>query len=253
MNNASISPTIIIAHPTKAYDRQLSAKWGIERTLYKCRPAAALQIDDGLNKPYINLHPVQRAQDIVSGSGVLLYEDFFKSKSPWFKTDTFVFVGGRALRCIRNAFLSIFLYKLYKPKSLLSNPNDLFIKITRRNPQDLENLFNSLSPRSAAGHLNFHFNFEGIYPLLSDFEWFSKNQSEVYWSGNMIYIMMAATVSQNRRLLANSGWNIREFVEGVPSNAFISESTRENKRTVNLWYWANTASMAKALNERTAS
>lgn len=236
-----MAPTIIIVHATKAYDRPASAKYGINRTLEKCRPAMLLEIGDGMNRSYLGLPRIMQDKDRLPGSGMFLDPRFFRARIPWFKTNDFVFLGGRVNRCLTNAFLSTLLFKLHDPDSLFANPNCgmQFIMNNGRNA-----LLAQRGERKEETSLNFHFNFEGSYGSETDFQ---RLISDVYWSPNMPHMMMAESMASDYRMLAASGWNIKQFANGAEYKPHALVGTRENKRIISLYYWTDTNKLAETL------
>jgi hypothetical protein len=241
---AGKAPTIIIVHASRFYDRQASAKYGIGRTIDKCRPAMILEIEDIFYSSYLAL-PAYSRTSAVPGAGVLLDKFLFESRGRWFDTDTFVFVGGRPDKCLANAFLSTFLLKAYDPDSIF---RDLACW-QMRNFSWQQDLFNNLTPRSENSPLYFHFNFEGIYSSTWDFRHFcaGPDPEAINWSPETPWVMMATTINRNRKILERCGFNVRGIVNGIPDRTFIPNTSGGNKRIIYLFYWINTADMAKAI------
>ena len=238
-------PTILIVHPTKSYDRYASAKRGIQATLQHCTPALPLFVGDSHSRLYFDAPRLMQDNDVIPGSGMLLEPRFFKARKMWFDTDTYVFLGGRVARCLSNAFFSVLVHKLYDPSSI-----DDRTGIKALSSPGRSELLRSLPERKAGAPLNFHFNFEGIYPSTWDFRFIiSKDPTETYFSPNILHAMLCATMNQNRMSLHTSGWDIVDYVNGQQMHSAVSVNTRGNQRRVHLFYWTSTQQMAQALKQ----
>ncbi|MFA4906033.1 MAG: hypothetical protein WC645_05975 [Candidatus Margulisiibacteriota bacterium] len=228
-------PTIVIVHASRGYDRQASAKRGIERTIERCVPAMVLEVEDPKRPSYLALSRINKFP--VSGDGDLISNGFYKIKAPWLKTETFIFCGGAVNRCLIHAFISVLLFRMYTSDSIF---NAIKYGPDPDRPDFLKAFFASLVKRGGTPPLNFHFNFEGIYPAVEDFEAFSSDAMAVYWSTNILWQMMAAMVERHRTVLGSSGLNISELVNG----RFIGANPPVGPSEVNLFYWSDTESMA---------
>lgn len=231
-------PTIVIVHASRGYDRQASAKRGIENTLEKCMPAMVLEVEEPKRPSYLALSRLNKFP--VSGNGDLISNGFYKIKAPWLNTETFIFCGGAVNRCLIHAFVSVLLFKIYTPDSIF---NTIKYGPNPGRPDFLKRFFACLTKKGGAPPMNFHFNCEGIYPFTEDFKAFSLDDRVVYWSANIIWQMMAAMVERHRTVLGTSGLNISELVNG----RVIGADPPVGPSEVNLFYWSDTESMARQI------
>jgi hypothetical protein len=244
MTNVAKVPTIIIVHASRGYDRQAAAKYGIERTIDKCRPANILEVEDIFHSSYLQLPDYVRTP-ATPGAGILFDQQLMQKKAAWFESDTFIFVGGRPSKCLENTFLSALFLKLYEPSSIYKDREAVW---KMRSPSGRRELFGSLLPRNENGTLNLHLNFEGIYASSIDFRnsFRSADPEEINWSPEMPWVMMDTIAKRNRTMLEGCGWNMREHINGV-LGANIASAANENARVVNFYYWVDTADMVKAI------
>ncbi len=237
-----VAPTILIIHPHRSYDKAAVARQGMRETLQSIKPAMVLQIHDGLNKDiYMNTPSFLTDKDALQGTGILLDKKFFSIRYPLFKTDTFIIIGGRICRCVTNALLSTLVYKIYDFSSV--QKSDL-MTLEVLNYKWRDNVLPTLKRISDISDLNFHFNMYASYPSTWDFKYFGK-EAEVLWSGNMLYEMAVASITRHWFLVKEFKVNSRSFLNGSLVNTAIEA---KGLRMVNMYYWVDTASMAKAIN-----
>jgi|GEM_PF-2834126 hypothetical protein len=225
-------PLIVIVHATKKYDRQASVRQPIEETLAKTTGRLdVLEVVDCTSRSYLTLPQAQRPSAECHGN--LLSTEFFAEFGELLEhTNTFLFMGGRANRCLFNSFLSILLAKLYPQGAIFSEQPSIL-----NTSAALSRL--QRTPAIEDGPpLNFHFHCEAIYPSHTDFRSFSQNPEVLDWSPNMPWQVMSAMVWANRRFFACSGLNVREFVDGRIKAIPLADCSRSN-RPINLLYWSS--------------
>lgn len=225
-------PLVVVVHATKKYDRQTSTKQPIDEVLSKIADHFdVLEIVDQFSRSYLELTKINRTSTEYQGN--LLHQQFFTEVGHLIAgANTFLFIGGRANRCLLNAFLSILVAKLSPLEEIFAH-QDSIMSTSSSVPRLLH-----LPTRQATTPLNFHFNCEAIYPSHDDLRAYSRNPEVLDWSPNIPWQVMARMVWEQRRIFAGSGLNIHDFVDGKPFAGPVTNGSRL-ARPINLLYWSS--------------
>jgi len=229
--NVNGKPLLLVVHASKTYDYRASVRGPIMATLSSLQGSFnTIEIKDKFNSSYI-LFP----KHLIAASesqGTILGKDFMHSYSRLLEsTDTFVFVGGKAIQCLLNAFLSIFFAKLSELEQLYLNDTEV------KSAQSILPTLLSLPKKDDNSPINFHFNCKAVY--LSEL-----NLKRMPKDTDLVHYTIERLCGKIRALLADSGLSIQDLVDGKQIEIPVSDGSR-SKRPINIYFWSSTEKMAQ--------
>ncbi|MBN2057976.1 MAG: hypothetical protein JW782_04210 [Candidatus Saganbacteria bacterium] len=228
-------PLLMVVHATRSYDRSGSVEYPINKTIDRlCPDLNLLEIEEKRGPSYLALPQGLRTSREYAGT--LLHRSFFDKFAELIEsTNTFIFIGGRANRCLTNAFLSVLIAKITPLERLFANRESI-LNVQMELPGLLRQALTAAGPT-----LNFHFYSGAIYPSHSDLKMVSRRSEYLDWSPNIPYIVTASMGAKNQRLLARSGLVLVNHVDGITLDKVNGSSDRQ----VNLFYWHSLVQLAE--------
>jgi len=266
---------MLIVHPYDMYDSLRIAEQGINSTLdVKAGRFNVLQLNDLLctkEAPYVQLDPANCTYNNVFG--LLFSRDMLSHNRVLFDgVSDYIITGGGIKRCLDLAFMSILAVKS-------GYPDDKFLYLFGKHDSRWRGALPGIGSRAWYFHekdkvsrlrirngevLNVHFNLEGCYAHSYDLNWRStdnqalrrfselieRTKRETLESGfpdfrrDIHKVMFRELVLHNRELLEGSGFDVREYLNGIASR-IVNGSAQARGTTINLYYWISTAAMAE--------
>ncbi len=231
-------PLLLVVHASRGYDYNASAQQAIQQTLSKSiGHLNILEVVSSFKGSYLALPSHLRTQQEYAGS--LLNKDFLVSSGHLLDTDTFVFIGGRANKCLLATALSILIAKL-TPLEKLFAEQDSHPHLEKFLQKPLP------EPKGKPLELNLHFNCEAIYPSHISLKWYSRNAEILDWSPNLPWVMMRSLFLSHRKVFGKLGKNIQFFVNGKKQKAANIKKAESNVK-INLHYWSSASQMEEDL------
>ncbi|MEA3492783.1 MAG: hypothetical protein U9R38_00135 [Candidatus Margulisiibacteriota bacterium] len=230
---------MLIVHATKGYDRKASVARPIQEAIESRPPSTnVLEVVDKLKGSYLSLP--EGLTTSREYAGCLLDRNLLEERADLFATNTFVFMGGRANKCLLRAVLSVLIAKLTPLERLFAK---------KPSHPHMDGLLEELSVRPQTGNpqeLNFHFNCEAIYPSQISLKWFSENPEVLDWSPNMPWVVMTSIQTMHQKVFEKLNINTDVYIDGNKQGGRSSANSRSNTK-INLYYWSSAFQMTAAL------
>jgi|GEM_PF-5975409 len=233
-------PLAVVVHPTFCYDPKATAAAAIRKTVASGKHHFNfLEITQVGTKSYLGL-----PEHLTSSApyyGVMLDKQFLQTHKDLFKTNTFIFMGGAAERCLLNAIVSVLIAKLTPLEKLFARHRTIQ-DLTHPAYVSAREAFSAAVGADKSIELDLHLNCDAMYYKPSDYAKYSS------WRLNRPNVILGSLLRSLRKFLLKYGITMQEHINGKKIPPPVSK-TQSTSARVNLYYWNNTGQMEDFFKE----